>query len=131
MPQIHLSSMSVTASDEVPTLDEVRRKIEQRYARAVGAAELHQDTVEGKMLEVDYEDLVEHQEAVSRKMFDFCGLDWDPGCLRFHENARVVRTASNWQVRQPMYSDSLRRWKRYEKHLGPLREALAGAKPTA
>jgi len=79
-----------------------------------------------KMLEVDYEALVEHQEDVSRTMFDCCELDWDAGCLRFHENARVVRTASNWQVRQPLYSHSVARWKRYAKHLGPLRDALAG-----
>lgn len=48
-----MQSMSSTTSEEVPTMDEVRRKIEQRYARAVGAAELQQDTVEGKMLEVE------------------------------------------------------------------------------
>ncbi|MCE7883496.1 MAG: PspA/IM30 family protein [Actinobacteria bacterium ATB1] len=48
-----MASMSATVGDEVPTLDEVRRKIEQRYARALGAAELHADSVEGKMLEVE------------------------------------------------------------------------------
>ncbi len=77
-----------------------------------------------QMMEIDYEDLVENQEHVSRKMIDFCGLEWHPDCLDFHKNGRIVRTASNWQVRQPMYHHAVARWKHYEKHLGPLKEAL-------
>ena len=56
-----------------------------------------------RLLEVDYEDLVLNQEHVSRQMIEFCGLQWDPACLEFHKTPRVVRTASNVQVRQPIY----------------------------
>lgn len=78
------------------------------------------------MLDVQYEALVADQEGTSRQIVDFCGLDWDPCCLAFHEKERQVRTASFWQVRQPLYASSVGRWRRYEAHLGPLIEALEG-----
>jgi hypothetical protein len=52
-------------------------------------------------------------------------LEWDPACLAFHENARPVQTASATQVRKPLYASSVGRWKRYERHLGPLLTELA------
>ena len=55
-------------------------------------------------------------------MIEFIGLPWDPRCLQFHETARAVVTASNWQVRQRIYSSSVGRWKHYEKFIGPLLE---------
>lgn len=76
------------------------------------------------MFEVDYERLVEHQEEVSRELIEFCHLEWDPACLEFHRQDRVVKTASNWQVRQPIYKRSMARWRNYEKHLDPLKRAL-------
>ncbi|MEE8428711.1 MAG: sulfotransferase, partial [Gammaproteobacteria bacterium] len=78
------------------------------------------------MMEVQYEDLVANQESVSRQLVDFCGLEWHEGCLQFHNTERFVGTASYDQVRQPMYNRSVGRWKNYEHHLGPLREALEG-----
>ncbi len=72
------------------------------------------------LLEVDYEDVVADQEAQTRRMLDFCGLPWDDACLAFQQNKRAVRTASSWQVRQPLYKSSVARWKRYEAHVGPL-----------
>ena len=77
------------------------------------------------MLEVGYEDLIADQEGVSRRLVDFCGLAWDDRCLAFHKTERAVLTASNSQVRQPIYSNSIGRWRRYEKCLGPLRAALS------
>ena len=74
----------------------------------------------GPMLEVQYEDLVAEPEKNSRRLIEFCGLEWDPACLEFYNKKRDVRTASNWQVRQPIYASSVRRWKNYEKYLGPL-----------
>lgn len=71
-----------------------------------------------------YEELVTEQEPRSRELIDFLGLPWDDACLRFHEHAGTVRTASTAQVRQPMYTSSTQRWRRYEKHLGPLIDAL-------
>ncbi len=76
------------------------------------------------ILEIDYEELVANQEAVTRRMLAFCGLEWDPACLDFHRSSRHVETASYEQVRHPIYTKSIERWKHYEKHLGPLREGL-------
>lgn len=72
------------------------------------------------VLDVGYEDLVARQEAVSREMIAFLGLDWDERCLDFHRTRRDVSTASVQQVREPIYRGSVERWRRYEKHLGPL-----------
>lgn len=76
------------------------------------------------LLEIQYEDMVNDMERHVRALVDFCGLPWDDRCLRFHENKRQVRTASYDQVREPVYSRSVGRWRHYEKHLGPLIEAL-------
>jgi len=77
------------------------------------------------MLEVRYESLVSDQDAQSRRLIDFLGLPWDPACLNFHETERPVLTASQWQVRQPLYQSSVGRWRLYEAHLGPLLDGLA------
>ena len=74
--------------------------------------------------DLSYEDMIENQEAVSRDLLAFCGLDWHPRCERFFENKRTVVTASTWQVRQPLYSSSVGRWKMYEAELQPLIKAL-------
>jgi tetratricopeptide (TPR) repeat protein len=72
-----------------------------------------------------YEDLVDDQEGLTRSLLAYCGLEWDDACLRFHESERAVRTASAGQVRSPIYRDSIGAWKRYEKNLSPLIEALS------
>jgi tetratricopeptide (TPR) repeat protein len=72
------------------------------------------------MLEVQYEELVANQEAVTWQLVAFCGLDWDDCCLAFHQTRRTVQTASNVQVRQPLYGTSVGRWRRFQAHLGPL-----------
>jgi tetratricopeptide (TPR) repeat protein len=72
------------------------------------------------VLEVDYEETVADLEGVARRLLAWCGLDWEPACLAFHEGRRPVRTASVTQVRQPIYSRSVARWKNYEPTLGPL-----------
>ena len=79
------------------------------------------------VLEIDYEMLVTRQEETTRKLVDFCGLQWEPDCLTFHKSAGVTRTASYAQVRQPMYKHSVERWRNYEKHLQPLLRHLAPA----
>jgi tetratricopeptide (TPR) repeat protein len=76
------------------------------------------------VMEVRYEEMVADQEAVSRRMVDFCGLDWDDRCLQFHKTERVVQTSSVAQVRQPIYKSSVARWKKYQRHLVPLFRAL-------
>ena len=77
--------------------------------------------------EQSYESLVVSLESESRRLVEFCGLDWDERCLDFHLTERSVHTASGWQVRQPIYRRSVERWRNYERHLGPLREALGSA----
>jgi tetratricopeptide (TPR) repeat protein len=72
------------------------------------------------LLEVDYAETVADLEGVARRLVAWCGLEWEPGCLAFHQNRRPVRTASVTQVRQPIYKQSVARWKNYEKALGPL-----------
>jgi tetratricopeptide (TPR) repeat protein len=77
------------------------------------------------IFEVKYEDIIQQQEEVSRKLIEFCGLEWDSACLNFYEKDRPVFTASNWQVRQPIYTKSCGRWRNYEQFLKPLKELLA------
>ena len=73
-----------------------------------------------QFLEVPYEALVDDQASWSQRIIEFIGLDWDERCLDFHKTERRVGTASNWQVRQKIYSTSKARWHNYENHLGPL-----------
>jgi tetratricopeptide (TPR) repeat protein len=75
-------------------------------------------------LDLSYEDLIRDLDGQSRRLIDFVGLEWDPACLQFHTNNRVVRTASKLQVRQPLHSHSVGRWKRYEHLIQPLFEAM-------
>ena len=77
------------------------------------------------LFELSYEELTANQEETSRRLVEFCGLEWDDRCLRFHETERVIWTASLLQVRRPMYRHSVGRWRRYESHLQPLLESLA------
>jgi tetratricopeptide (TPR) repeat protein len=76
------------------------------------------------IFELQYENMIADQEGMTRKLIDFLGLEWDDACLDFHQTARSVQTISQWQVRQPIYTTSVKRWKHYDKHLGPLKQAL-------
>ncbi|MEJ1990367.1 MAG: sulfotransferase [Maritimibacter sp.] len=75
---------------------------------------------------VPYEHLTEDQEAESRKLIEFIGLDWEEACLDFHKTKRAIRTASSDQVKQKMYTGSSEAWRRYEQYLGPMLEGLEG-----
>lgn len=77
-----------------------------------------------RFMEVQYEDIVFDQENQTRRLLDFCGLDWEEACMRFHENTAPVATASSVQVRQPLYSGSIGRWKKYGDKLNDLKLAL-------
>ena len=74
--------------------------------------------------DVSYDELVRDPGPVVERLLAFCGLDWEDECLDFHSGMRVVKTASVWQVRQPLYTRSSGRWRNYERHLRPLIEAL-------
>jgi len=73
----------------------------------------------GSFLDVDYESLVSNQETESRRILDWCGLDWDPACLEFHRSTAPAATASAAQVRQPMYKTSVGKWQAYATQLAP------------
>jgi tetratricopeptide (TPR) repeat protein len=77
-----------------------------------------------RFIEVDYENLVDDLEAQARRLIAFLGLDWDAACLSFDKTKRLVRTASQNQVREPIYKSSIGRWKPYAKQLSPLLDAL-------
>ncbi|GGA44281.1 sulfotransferase [Dyella nitratireducens] len=78
----------------------------------------------GSILELRYEDMVADTEAQARRLLDYLGLPWDERCLNFHENRRVVKTASAAQVRRPVYRSSVARWKHFEANLQPLLEIV-------
>lgn len=73
-----------------------------------------------------YEDSVADLETQARRLVAFLGLSWDDSCLDFHRSRRAVQTPSRWQVRQPIYSSSVERWKKYEKHIDVLKERFPG-----
>ena len=83
-----------------------------------------QEVLPGRVLDVQYEDVVADLEGQVRRILEYCELPWEDGCLRFHETERAVKSASSEQVRQPIYSTSVHTWRRYEAHLDPLIEVL-------
>ncbi|UVC14148.1 tetratricopeptide repeat-containing sulfotransferase family protein [Mesorhizobium onobrychidis] len=78
----------------------------------------------GLIFENRYETLVDDQEAQSRRLIDYLGLPWDDACLRFFDRDGSVNTPSRWQVRQPIYRSSVKRWKNYENEIQPLIQSL-------
>lgn len=74
----------------------------------------------GRVLEVQYENLVDNLEGETRRIIGHLGLPWSDACLNFHENDAAVATPSAAQVRQPIYKDSVGKWRRYAGHLAPL-----------
>ena len=82
------------------------------------------DVLPGRIHRVIYERLVEDTETEVRRVLDYCGLPFEPECLRFYENERAVRTASSEQVRQPIYREGMDHWRHFEPWLGPLKAAL-------
>lgn len=76
------------------------------------------------ILEVAYESLVSDPENEARRIVEFAGLEWDPACLQFHKRETGVQTPSRWQVRQPMHTRSVGRWRNYRQNLQPLLDVL-------
>jgi len=82
------------------------------------------EVLPGKVLDVQYEEVVTDLESQVRRILEYCGLDFEESCLRFHETNRSVKTASSEQVRQPIYSSAVNTWRHYESHLDALIEVL-------
>ena len=87
------------------------------------------EVLPGRVLTVQYEDMVTDFENQVRRLLDYCELPFEENCVRFWETDRPVRTASSEQVRQPIYTQSIHRWRRYEHHLGELIEVLQPVLP--
>ncbi len=77
-----------------------------------------------RFLEIDYEAMVADRERLTRQIIGFCGLEWDEACLHSKRNRSVIKTASNWQARQPVYTTSVARWRHYEPWLREFRQFL-------
>ena len=96
-----------------------------RYYRCYLSLMDHWDAVlPGKVLRVQYEEVVREPEANIRRLLAHCGLTFEPACLNFHATRRAVRTASAEQVRQPLYSSGVGYWRHFARELEPLRRAL-------
>ncbi|MFD1107128.1 tetratricopeptide repeat-containing sulfotransferase family protein [Sphingobium olei] len=91
------------------------------YVRFDRLMALWREALPGRVMEVRYEDLVADQEGQTRRLLAHCGLEWSDACLSFHANDAPVSTPSAAQVRQPIYRDSVARWKRHEQVLEPVR----------
>jgi hypothetical protein len=89
-----------------------------------------QAVLPGRVLTVQYEELVGDFEKQVRRLLDYCGLPFEENCLRFHETERPVRTASSEQVRRPINAEAIGRWRHYEKHLDALKEVLQPVLPS-
>jgi hypothetical protein len=87
------------------------------------------DTLPARLFEIRYQDVVDDIEGMTRRLLEFCGLPWNARCLEFHRTERTVHTRSNTQVRQPIYKNSLGRWRPYARYLEPLARALGGEEP--
>jgi hypothetical protein len=73
-----------------------------------------------QVLDIQYEDLVAAPETQIKRLLEHCELEWEEACLSPHTTDRPVATASKYQVRQPLYATSVKKWQRYEQHLQPL-----------
>ena len=82
------------------------------------------DVLPGRVLRVQYEDMVADSETQIRRLLDYCELSFEDQCLRFYETDRAIRTPSAEQVRQPIYTGGLEQWRNFESHLTPLKDAL-------
>ena len=99
-----------------------------RYYRDYVDLMAHFDEVlPGRIHRVHYESMIEDTEAEVRRLLAYCGLPFEPACLRFYENDRAVRTASRQQVRQPIFREGIDHWRNFEQWLGPLESALGSA----
>jgi hypothetical protein len=101
--------------------------IAERIREYVRVTEHWRRVLPNRMLEVQYEALVESPEAVVRRMLEWLGLDWEDSCLKFHESPRPVRTASVVQVREPVYRRSVGRWRGYTPFLQSLFDKLSAS----
>lgn len=95
------------------------------YLRYIDIMDHWDDVLPGKVLRVQYEDVVADLDSQVRRILDFCGVPFESSCIEFHKTQRAVNTASAEQVRQPIYATAVEFWKNYDPYIGQLREVLA------
>jgi predicted Zn-dependent protease len=94
------------------------------YCDYVSMMDHWDEVLPGKVLRVQYEDVVNDTESQIRRILDYCGLPFEQNCLEFYRTDRAIRTPSSEQVRQPIYKGGLDMWRNYEPHLDGLKKAL-------
>jgi Flp pilus assembly protein TadD len=120
-----LSAFATLFADDLPHTYDLG-ELGRYYCRYVDLMDHWRSVLPAGMITtVRYENLVHDLEGEARRLIDFVGLDWDPACLAFHASTRAVHTASVAQVRRPLYTGSIGRWRRYGAALDPLIAALA------
>jgi hypothetical protein len=103
--------------------------IASRFRAYQGLMEHWRRVLPVPVLEVDYEETVADLEGVARRLVAWCGLEWEPACAKYYEGRQPVRTASVMQVRQPIYTHAVARWKHYEQALAPVLAQLQVGSP--
>ncbi len=113
---LHLNPAMTYAND----LTDIAHHLQAERSLMTHWQQLYPDDI----LTVGYEDMIGDQRAQTTQILRFLGLDWDKACGDFHKSSSLVRTASVWQVREPIHARSVNRWRHYDKHIGPLKSAL-------
>ncbi|MGH8221605.1 MAG: sulfotransferase family protein, partial [Woeseiaceae bacterium] len=104
-----------------------QREMARHHARYRRLMEHWRERFAGRFFDVSYEATVQDLETNARALLDYLELPWDARCLRFHEQATAVSTASAVQVREPVHTRSIGRWRRYASRLEPMLEELEAA----
>lgn len=99
-------------------------ELAKAYGSYMSLIDYWESVTDGLIMRVKYEDLVQNQERVSKEILSFCGLEWQDNCLEFYKTQRSVKTLSAQQVRQPIFTQGLDRWKQYESQLAPMMREL-------
>ncbi len=113
-------SIYATPYEVSPDFAHVQAHIAEACRNHLKLMSFWQSVLPGSYLDVSYSELIDHPADVIRQVLDYCELPWDDACMRQNENERTISTPSVWQVRQPIYSSSKGRWKKFAPYLGEL-----------
>ena len=114
-------------SNDHEILNQAAEELGRYFAAYHGLMEHWRSVMPGVIHTVVYEDLVADVEGVSRQLLEFCGLEWQQQCLTFYQSKEASTTASTVQVRKPVYSSSVGKWRQYRQQLAPLIQVLESA----
>ena len=80
--------------------------------------------IKDEIFDLSYEELISNQEETTKRLLNFCNLEWDPNCLSPHKNTKTVSTASLAQVRSPVYKSSIKKWEKFSNELSELKNII-------